>query len=114
MTARKLDKAEWKPFFEAVSKVLGAKHAEIEVLSLNIGDQVEAEWLPLVGITYDPKDDILDVALAELDHVIPNPREIYVEDGGVGLASVAVADGDGKRHLINLRDPLALPAPAHH
>jgi hypothetical protein len=33
MTARKLDKKEWKPFFDGVSKVLGVKQAEIEVLS---------------------------------------------------------------------------------
>lgn len=113
MTARKLDKKEWKPFFESISKVLGTKQAEIEVLSLNLGDQVEAEWLPLIGLTYDPKDDVLDVALEGLDHLIPKPQEIYVDDSSVGLASVAVADGEGKRHLIQLRDPLALPAPQH-
>jgi Family of unknown function (DUF5335) len=111
MTARKLDKKEWKPFFEGISKVLPAKQAEVEVLSLNLGDQVEAEWLPLIGLTYDPKDDLLDVALDGVDHMIPKPREIYVEDGGVGLASVAVVDVEGKRHLVKLRDPIALPAP---
>jgi hypothetical protein len=112
MTVRKLDKNEWKPFFGGLSKVLGAKQAEIEVLSLRLGDQVEAEWLPLVGLTYDHKDDVLDVALEGLDHLIPKPREIYVEDGGVGLASLAVVDAEGTRHVIKLRDPLALPAPA--
>jgi hypothetical protein len=112
MTTRKLDKQEWKPFFEGVSKLLGAKQAEIEVLSLNIGDQVEAEWLPLIGLTYDPKDDILDVALEGLDHVISKPREIYVETGGGGLASFAVVDDQGTRHIVKLRDPLALPASA--
>ena len=111
MTARKLDKKEWKPFFENISKVLPAKQAEVEVLSLNLGDQVEAEWLPLMGLTYDPKDDLLDVALEGVDHMIPKPREIYVEDGGVGLASVAVVDVEGRRQLVKLRDPIALPAP---
>jgi hypothetical protein len=111
MTARKLDKKEWKPFFEGISTVLGAKQAEIEVLSLDLGDQVEAEWLPLLGLTYDPKDDVLDVALEGLDHLINKPREIYVEDGGVGLASVAVVDVEGRRQLVKLRDPIALPAP---
>jgi hypothetical protein len=111
MTARKLDKKEWKPFFESISKVLPGKQAEVEVLSLNLGDQVEAEWLPLIGLTYDPKDDLLDVALEGVDHMIPKPREIYVEDGGVGLASVAVVDVEGRRQLVKLRDPIALPAP---
>jgi hypothetical protein len=62
-------------------------------------------------LTYDPKDDVLDVALEGLDHLIPKPREIYVEDGGVGLASLAVVDADGARQIIKLRDPMALPAP---
>jgi Family of unknown function (DUF5335) len=92
MTARKLDKSEWKPFFDGISKVLGAKQAEIEVLSLDLGDQVEAEWLPLLGLTYDPKNDVLEVGLEGLDHLISKPRDIYVEDGGVGLASLAIVD----------------------
>jgi hypothetical protein len=109
MTARRLDKKEWKPFFEIVSRVLGAKQAEIEVLSLDLGDQVEAEWLPLLGLTYDPKNDLLDVALEGLDHLIRQPREIYVEDGGIGLASLAVVDAEGARQIVKLRDPMALP-----
>ena len=111
MTVRKLDKSEWKPFLDGISKVVGPKQVEIEVQSLDLGDQIEAEWLPLVGLTYDPKDDVLDVALEGLDHLISQPREIYVEDGGVGLASVAVVDAEGVRQIVKLRDPMALPAP---
>ena len=61
--------------------MLEGKRAEIEVVSLRLGDQVEAEWLPLLGIAYDPNDDIVEIALEGLDHLIPNPREIYVEKG---------------------------------
>ena len=112
METRKLDKKEWKPFFERISRVVGAKQAEIEVLSLDLGDQIEAEWLPLLGVTYNPKDDILDVALDGLDHMIPNPQEIYVEGSGIDLAALAVVDADGKRQIVKFRDPIALP-PAH-
>src|ERR1700716_2179183 len=42
------------PISGLVSKVLPAKQAEIEVASLKLGDQVEAEWLPLLGLAYDP------------------------------------------------------------
>jgi len=107
MTARKLDKKRWKPFFDGISKVLGAKQAEIEVLSLDLGDQIEAEWSPLLGLTYDPKDDVLDVALEGLDHMIPKPREIHFDDGGVGLASLAIVDDDPRRSAASLsRKPI--------
>jgi hypothetical protein len=51
MTARKLDQSQWRTFFDHLSKTLEGKQAEIEVASLSLGDQVEAEWLPLHGMT---------------------------------------------------------------
>jgi hypothetical protein len=92
--------------------MLEGKQAEIEVASLRLGDQVEAEWLPLLGITYDPNDDVVEVALEGLDHLIPKPLEIYVEDGVEGIAALEVVDGDDEKQIIKLRDPLMLPAPA--
>ncbi len=48
-------------------EVLGAPpspaHAEIEVASLELGNQIEAEWLPLIGLVYDHKDNSVEVAL---------------------------------------------------
>ena len=38
MTIRKLDKKEWRPFFDFVSKMLPGKQAEIEVASLKLDD----------------------------------------------------------------------------
>jgi hypothetical protein len=69
MATRKLDKKEWRSFFDHLSTTLEGKQAEIEVLSLQLGDQVEADWLPLLGIAYDPNDDIVEVALEGLDHL---------------------------------------------
>jgi hypothetical protein len=110
--ARKLDKPLWQPYFDVMSRALLGKRAEIEVVSLNLGDQIEAEWAPLLGITYDPKDDLLEVALEGHDHLINKPREIYVEDQELELASVEVIDAEDVRQIIMLRDPLMLPAPA--
>jgi len=112
MTTRKLDKRQWPTFFDGVTRMLEGERAEIEVVSLRLGDQVEAEWLPLLGIAYDSKDDIVEVALDGLDHLIPKPREIYVEDGAQGLLTLEIVDADDVRQIIKLRDPLALPAPA--
>ncbi len=110
MATRKLDKKEWKTFFDRVSKTLKGKQAEIEVASLRLGDQVQAEWLPLHGIAYDPKDDLMEVTLEGLDHMIAKPHEIYV-DGTVGLESVEIIDADGTKQIVKLRDELIPPAP---
>ena len=111
MTTRKLDKKQWRTFFDRVTKMLEGKRAEIEVVSLRLGDQVEAEWLPLLGIAYDPNDDIVEIALEGLDHLIPNPREIYVEEGPETVEALEVVDADDVRQILKLRDPLMLPAP---
>jgi hypothetical protein len=112
MATRKLDKKEWRSFFDRVSSTLEGKEAEIEVVSLRLGDQVEAEWLPLLGIAYDPHDDLVEVALEDLDHLIPKPRELYVEEGPGGLAALEVVDSDDVKQIIKLRTPLMLAAPS--
>ena len=75
------------------------------------GDQIEAEWLPLLGITYDPKNDILEIALDGLDHLISRPQDLYIDDSAGILSSFEVIDGDGVSQIIQLREPLSLPAP---
>jgi Family of unknown function (DUF5335) len=101
--------AEWRPFFDRMSKALLGKWAEIEVASLELGDQIIAEWVPLLGITYDTKDDLLDVALDRSNHLIRHPRDIVVEETPTGLASVVVIDAEGARQIVRLKEPLMLP-----
>ena len=111
MTTRKLDKSQWRTFFDRLSKTLEGTQAEIEVASLSLGDQVEAKWLPLHGITYDPHDDLVEVALEGLDHMIRKPREVFLEDQSQELMSLEIVDADGTKQVIKLREPLMLPSP---
>src|SRR2546430_425850 len=60
----------------------------------------------------DPNDDIVEVALEGLDHLIPKPRDIYVEDAPGGLVALEIVDADEVRQIVKLRDPLMLPAPS--
>lgn len=107
--ARKLEKSEWSSFLNRISKGLEPTQAEIEIASLNLGDQIQADWVPLIGIVYDAKDDMVEVAVEGLDHIIHRPRELYVEEEESELSSLSVIDGDGARHIINLRRAVALP-----
>jgi hypothetical protein len=88
------------------------KWAEIEVASPDLGDQILAEWIPMIGVTYDSKDDLLDVALDRTDHLVYHPKEILVEENAEGLMSIAVMAADGTRQIVRLKEPLKLPAPA--
>lgn len=112
MTTRKLDKTQWRTFLDRLSTTLEGKQAEIEIASLRLGDQVEADWLPLLGIAYDPNDDIVEVALEGLDHLIPKPRELYAEEGPGGLTALEIIDADDVKQIVKLRDPLMLPSPS--
>jgi uncharacterized protein DUF5335 len=108
---RMVPKSEWRQYFDRMSKaLLTAKQAEIEVASPDVGDQILAEWLPMIGVTYDSQDDLLDVALARTDHLILHPQEIAVEESAAGVVMIAVTTVDGTRQIVRLRDPLELPA----
>jgi hypothetical protein len=111
--AAQIDRTEWAPFLDAVTNTLIGKQAEIEVVSLNLGDQIEAEWAPLIGITYDRKNDLIEIALEEMDHLIRSPRELFI-DYAVGevVAAIEIVDNDGNRQIVRFKDPLALPTPA--
>jgi hypothetical protein len=111
MAAEQIDRNRWAPFFDALTNALMGKQAEIEVASLDLGDQIEAEWAPLIGITYDHKDDLIEIALDELDHLIRSPREVFVDFGVGGIVAIAIVDSDGNRQIVKLREPMALPAP---
>jgi len=63
------------------------------------------------GVTYDSRDDLLDVALDRTDHLIYRPHEIVIEEGTAGLMSIAVYAGDGTRQIVCLKEALKLPSP---
>lgn len=111
MAIVRLDKSEWRAFCDVMSKSLPGKQVEIEVASLTLGDQIAAEWLPLIGIVYDPKDDVVEIAMEGVDHLIPKPRELFADIGPGGLANLEIVDADGVRQIVRLRDPLMLPPP---
>jgi len=105
-----VSKPEWKAFFDRVSKSLVNARAEIEVASLDLGDQVVAEWVPLLGLSYDPRADRLDIVLARSNHAISGPKEISVQESAEGLETVAIVDKEGARQVVKLKKPLLLPA----
>jgi hypothetical protein len=111
MPIRKLQKNEWKSYCDRISKGLEGKRAEIEVAALPIGDQIAAKQVSIFGVTFDPKDDIIEVALEGLDHIIHKPRSLAADEGPAGLAGLEIVDGDGRKQIVKLMDPMMLPPP---
>src|SRR5258708_26050893 len=56
-------------------------------------------------------DDLVEVALERLDHMIRKPREIYLEDWIRGLTTIEIVDADGTKQVVKLREPLMLASP---
>jgi len=110
MASRTIPQAEWRAFFDGLADALVGKRVEVEAASLELGDQIVAEWLPLLGVTYDAQDDLLDVAMSGLNHLIRHPREVYLQEGPKGVETVAVVSADGVKQILHLKDPLMLPA----
>ena len=112
MPTMKLEKGELHPYFDAVSRtLLRGKRTRIEVAAIPLGDQIEVEWLLLIGVVYDCGSDVLHVLVeGHVDHMIGRPLEVYIDAGAAGLQSMLVVAGDGTRHIVQFRDPLMLPA----
>ncbi len=116
MSYEAVDPSQWKTFFDSFSRHLSRQQVEIEIVGLDVGDQIESEWRPLGGLTYDPRSDTLYVFIAERDsdigHAIVGPTEVWAEFGDEGLSSVVVMDRDGHKQFVRFRTPLELPPAA--
>lgn len=104
-----IDKSKWRVAADLMSKAIHGQPARLEIASQALGDQVEVEWAPLLGVTYDPKDDIFEIQLQGLDHLISHPRMFAVRERDELAESLVVVDGDGAEHIVRFRDPIPLP-----
>jgi hypothetical protein len=109
---RELPRAEWRRYCDQISKGLAGQRVELDVVSLPLGDRVEAKWLPVVGLVYDARADTLEIALEGLGHSIREPREVYVEETERGLVALEIVAADETTQIVRFREPLALRAAA--
>ena len=101
MTTRAIDLSDWHVYLNKVSADLSNRRAEVRIVSPRLGNQVEAAGVRLIGITYDPKNQVLEVALEGLGHLIQKPVELYVQDGPSGVESFSILDAKGNRHIVS-------------
>lgn len=109
---RLLSRTEWKPFCDRVSREVRGGKVELEVVSLSVGDRFASRWVSLIGIAYDPRADILEIALPDLDHAIEHPRAVWADETSRGLVAIEIANSEGGDEILRLREPLLLPSDA--
>jgi hypothetical protein len=104
-----VDRSKWQAAADLLSKAMHGQPARLEIASQPLGDQVAAEWTPVLGITYDPKDDLFEIQMEGLDHLVSHPRLFAVREHDEMADGLVVVDGDGAEHIVQFRDPLPLP-----
>lgn len=67
------------------------------------GAQPETSWLPLDGISYDRKKDLLEVLVEDFDPLALHPKEIYADEMGEEVLSIEVIRQDETKEIIELR-----------
>jgi len=95
MGARVLATLEWATFFSRLDKEVEGKEIRIEVPGLAIGDQVLVNPAHLLGATYEPKQDfleILEISVKGMTHVVEQPQTISVEDNEGEIFAIEVID----------------------
>jgi hypothetical protein len=106
-TTKEIPRDQWKEYFDRFTK----KHlrdnrpevATIELVSAELGDQIAAD-ARILGISYDPKSEALEVLLESVDHLVFHPREVWVlEDDDGFLPSVEILREDGSKEILSLR-----------
>lgn len=110
MAIRRLERNDWDGFCILATRGYFGRQVSIEVVSLEIGAQPEVQRSPLVGMSYDPKSDVLQLLLGDVSHLVHGPRELYVDEELLGTVCLEVIDAEGIRQILTLREPAMLPS----
>lgn len=71
MQTREIPRSDWSDFFDSFSREHAGWLLTMEVMGNDVGAQVEARELPLVGVSADPRENTIWVALGKEpdDHI---------------------------------------------
>ena len=109
MKTREIAHDEWSEFFDRVSGSLQGKKILIEVDYPDLGAQIEASKLSLNGLSYDRKGDAFIISTEVIEHLIHQPRKIFVSGDEDGFDGLEITTDGGGAHIISFSEPLALP-----
>ena len=106
MTTRKLDEQEWHKYFDESARRGGEQEGDGRRGGGGgrcRGSVRGGKSLASVGITYDQKDKLLEVALEGIDPVIRHPQEMHVNEfPAMGSTSWRRLDPNRRKRMIQI------------
>ena len=102
MATKKLEPAQWGQYFDEFAKSLPDLRVAVSVMAGDLGVQPETEGASLIGVTYDPHDNALEIIMPNATHQIANPKEIYVQEEEGRLQAFEVIAEDGTKQLVEV------------
>jgi len=116
-TTHELAAETWVEYFDSIVPNIEGLLVTIEVMSEELGDQLDVERLPLQALGYDPNESLLEISVGGrgmrypvlLRHFISAPQTISVEEHeALNPTAILVTDASGVRTLIRLFEPAAI------
>jgi uncharacterized protein DUF5335 len=109
------ERSAWKTALDRLTADHADDDVTIEVIDPTIGPQTQAERLPFYYLTYDPKDDVVIVAVGGrttrypvvLRHMIVHPTEVDIASEDMPRATVRVVESDGTATLVTFHPEAA-------
>jgi Family of unknown function (DUF5335) len=109
-----VDRDQWSRVLDQLTERHAGEPIRIEVLDQTYGDQNEVERLPFTYAAYDPKDDVVILAVGGssprypvvLRHMVWHPTEVSITDDESTGTSLRLVEQDASATLVNFyREP---------
>ena len=111
---RGLQRSRWQAHLDELTRQHEGHDVTIELLDQQFGDEAQVEKLPLAYVEFDPKDDVVIVAVGGRDsrypvvlrHMIDRPQHVVTDTyGDDRRVALAIVDGDGDHTIVAIEPP---------
>jgi Family of unknown function (DUF5335) len=107
MATRDIPRESWKEFFDGFSRRHQGWLVDVEVLGSDIGAQLEAEDLPLEGISADHDNKDISIALLRdgkiTEHFVTRPQQVRVEEEGGAEVAIEIDSASEAKTIVTFR-----------